>query len=273
MKPKKHLWITIISIMLTLSLVIPLFANTIIFADLEKEAVHSIGNKTDIDAEAVALNGIVETNTFEEALPNVSTIPINAHIDGKWQFYNVGEPVVINKRVGGRINLQAFYYTAEHILPCDKHDNGACSKAHSWACGEKYIPPTKDIAAYNNAPHTGCSYPVKGPACINVSCIDGRILTGVLAAGQNITFQWYESATQTNAPNNATALPLEISNEFMPVTSPANVGTKYFFAEITHTNGTGNEAVVTKYYSDPVKVTIDEFGYPVDQMTTAEASG
>ncbi|MCL1816780.1 MAG: hypothetical protein FWG43_04170, partial [Clostridiales bacterium] len=204
-------------------------------------------------------------------LHDASTIPINAHFNRMWQFYEIGQPLVIQEKIGGRINLQAFYFTSEHTLPCDKHADGACSQTHSWACGEVYIPPTGDIANYTTCPTAGCAYPVKSPDCTNVSCFEGRILAGTTASGNTLRFQWYMSNIPTNDPEKATLLLYERGNEYMVDTSVvAGTGARYYFVELTHT-APGN--VITKYYSDPVKVVIDPFGFPLDQMLASERSG
>ena len=284
MKAKKRLWLNIISIVLALSLVIPMFANTVVFADLNlDEYGNIIEDVVDYGEILHSFEDVVEDSKFvaqafelDEASIGVSTIPINAHFHTKWQYHDVGEPIVINERIGARINLQAFYFTAEHTLPCDKHDNGNCSKSHSWACGERYIPPTGDIAAYST--HAGCVYPVKSPACTNVSCVEGRVITGRLATNNTVAFQWYESDVPTNNPANARVVDGNStygrSQEYLVNTSFANgEGTKYYFVEVAHTRGSGQSAVVTRHYSDSVQINIGPFGLPMDQMLPSERSG
>ena len=189
-----------------------------------------------------------------ELLP--ATVPINAHFNEKWQLFGLNDLVYIEKEVGGRIALRAHYYTSRHAIV------GTANPV------EYYVPPTGDIAAYSTCPNSHAAGP-----CANVSCIDGRILTGVLATNNRVAFQWYVSDEPTNDPAKATPIAYEVSIDFIPDTSAAFLGTKYYFVVLTHTSGT----VTNNHYSTPVKITITPFGsssdYPANLITPAEASG
>ena len=185
----------------------------------------------------------------------VSTIPIDAYFNEKWQLFQPDKQAEIEAEVGGRVVLRAFYFTTEH----DMYNVNMYGDNNGR--GGHYTPATGDIAAYN---------------------AQGQ-LTGVLSADNRVDFQWYIADKATNDPSEATKLLYNYNDATQGFvisivhevdTSAHYLGTNYYFVELTHT-APGN--VVNKYYSAPVKVTLIPFGQnsntPPELITPAEASG
>jgi len=216
---------------------------------------------TDLNIAAVLVTPTAGANTITapcKPLPilinpfaNKVTIPMDAHFDGKWQLFQTDQQAVIGEELGGRIALRAYYFTTEHDI-CGLNVYG-----DDTGRGGHYTPATGDIAAYN---------------------AQGQ-LTGMLATGNSVAFQWYIADKATNDPAEAEKLLYNyqdaaqgfvISNIHEVDTSAHFLGTKYYFVELTHT-APGN--VVNKYYSAPVKVTLENSKYPPELLSTAEISG